>query len=62
MDQEVFDKLRPSCGLFIGADGAGTKSFTVNLEQDGKSIFDRETLEAHQTDRALGIPIKVRYM
>jgi hypothetical protein len=59
MTEEIFEKLRPTVGLFVGADGASGKAFTVNHHENGHRVFERETLESHMTDRALGIPIKV---
>jgi hypothetical protein len=59
MTDETFARLRGSVDLFVGADGASAKAFTVNHRVDGKTVFEREVLEAHQTDRALGIPIQV---
>lgn len=58
---DTFSSLRGSVDLFVGADGASGKAFTVNHREDGKLVFEREVLEAHQTDRALGIPINVSY-
>ncbi|KZT50308.1 hypothetical protein CALCODRAFT_193924 [Calocera cornea HHB12733] len=57
MDAETFDTIRPWCDLFIGADGAGNKSFTINHPE---FRFSRTTYVEEQMDRALGVFVDIK--
>ncbi|KZO91900.1 hypothetical protein CALVIDRAFT_601860 [Calocera viscosa TUFC12733] len=57
MDAATFDTIRPWCDLFIGADGAGNKSFTINHPE---FRFSRTTYVEEQMDRALGVFVDIK--
>ena len=59
MDGKVFqDRVRDEASLFIGADGAGQHSFSVNMKgDDGSLLFNEGAVNGDKADHALGIRV-----